>query len=92
MAALTSQQFIGIATDGEAAVCMFAAVRNVSSGDTLDVGPTGLGYQQNVHKAVCLFPDVSVTGDMAVAGTVITMPDGLAGSDGYVMIWGSAGI
>jgi hypothetical protein len=92
MAALTSQQVFNMAVDGNVDQCFFSGLRNVTSGDTLDAGPTGLGFLQNVHRAVCLFPLAGVTGDMAVSGTVVTIPAGLSGDDGYALIWGSGGV
>ena len=89
MATLTGQQVFGLSTDGNDAVCTFLALRNITSGDTFDAN--SLGFMQAVHRAVFLGVTAGVTGDMAVSGSVVTVPDGLSGDDGYALIWGSGG-
>lgn len=75
--------------DGHADCTVLIALRNVTSGDTLDVGPQGMNLVQVINRGVCIavtsFVEISATR----AGTVITMPGGLANDAGYLLLWGS---
>jgi hypothetical protein len=62
---------------------------NVTTGDTLDLGATGLELLSFINRAVLM----SVTSFVEIAGTwngtVVTMPAGLANDAGYLLAWGS---
>jgi hypothetical protein len=73
------------------------ALRNVSTGDTLDLGATGMNLLATIERGVI----ISLTSFVEIAaswvGTVITMPAGLGsvqngvqkGDAGYLLAWGS---
>jgi hypothetical protein len=62
---------------------------NVNTGDTLDVGPSGLNVLQFINRGVMLgctaFVEIAVTW----SGTVVTMPSGLANDTGHLLLWGA---
>jgi hypothetical protein len=66
------------------------ALRNVTAGDTVDIGPSGAGQFQGVERAVVIGVDVFVEVAASISGTVITMPSGLSLSDGYLLAWGAS--
>jgi hypothetical protein len=75
---------------GAADKIVLVALRNVTTGDTLDVGSSGMGVLQTVNRSVI----ISVTSFVEIAadfaGTVVTMPSGLQNDAGYLLAWGSA--
>lgn len=75
--------------DGHADCIVLIALRNVTTGDTLDVGPGGMNVLQTINRGVAIavtsFVEISATRN----GTVITMPGGLAGDAGFLLAWGS---
>lgn len=74
---------------GSADRVLLVGLRNVSSGDTLDLGNTGMGLMLFINRAVC----ISVTSFVEIAvnwtGTIVTMPAGLTNDAGYLLVWGS---
>ena len=74
---------------GDADAVVLLGMRNVTTGDTLDVGPSGAGLLSVINRAVM----ISVTSFVEIAasftGTVVTMPSGLSTDAGYLLLWGS---
>jgi hypothetical protein len=74
---------------GSADRVILVSLRNVTTGDTLDLGATGLELLSFINRAVIM----SVTSFVEIAGqwtgTVVTMPAGLANDAGYLLAWGS---
>ena len=90
MAALSATNAVVLAADGRADKGVFIALRNVSTGDTLDVGPALLNALLFCDRAVV----VGIKGGAQIAaaisaGTVVTMPAGMTNDTGYLMVWGS---
>jgi hypothetical protein len=65
-------------------------LRNVTAGDTLDVGTGGAGQFQTVERAVVMGIDVFVEIAASSTGTVVTMPSGMSASTGYLLVWGAS--
>ncbi len=90
---------MAVITSGVGAILLFSsggadkvaliALRDVTTGDTLDIGPSGLTVELYINRAVV----ISVTSFVEIAanwaGTVVTMPSGLANDAGYLLVWGS---
>ncbi len=76
---------------GAADRVVLIGLRNVTTGDTLDVGPNGMNLLLFINRAVI----ISITSFVEIAatwnnpGTVVTMPAGLANDAGYLLAWGS---
>jgi hypothetical protein len=74
---------------GSADRVALVGVRAVTTGDQLDVGPNGMNLLLFINRAVI----ISVTSFVEIAaqwaGTVVTMPAGLANDAGYLLLWGS---
>lgn len=86
MATIAAAQVIPVYTSGAADLVALFALRNVSAGDTIDVA-TLTNFQivkRGVVMGVSDFVEIAAT----FAGTVVTMPGGLANSSGYLLIWG----
>jgi predicted phage tail protein len=91
MAVLTPSVYSALVyTSGAADRVALYGLRNVTAGDTLDVGPSGAGQFQTVTRAVVIGIDVFVEIAAANTGTVITIPAGMSQSMGYLLIWGSS--
>jgi hypothetical protein len=90
---------MALITSGVGAVVVFSSgnadrialvgLRNVTTGDTLDVGVNGLDVLSFVNRAVLM----SVTSFVEIAGawngTIVTMPAGLTNDAAYLLAWGS---
>jgi hypothetical protein len=87
MAVLSTNQVVKMWSEGSADRVVLYAVRNVTTGDTMDVA----GEFTLLKRAVILGTTVSGAASASVATTVVTMPSGLAGDAGYVLAWGCAG-
>jgi hypothetical protein len=76
---------------GAADRVILVGLRNVTTGDTLDLGATGMNLLAVINRAVI----ISVTSFVEIAanwnapGTVVTMPSGMANDAGYLLAWGS---
>jgi hypothetical protein len=74
---------------GTADRIVLVGLRNVNTGDTLELGSTGMNLLQVINRAVI----ISVTSFVEIAGTftgtVVTMPSGLTNDAGYLLAWGS---
>lgn len=89
MAALTAGHIARIWTDGAADLAALYRVSNVTAGDTVDIGPSGVSADfQLVKQAAMVATTVSGTSACSVSGTVITMPAGLSADAGYLLVWG----
>jgi hypothetical protein len=68
---------------------VLVGLRNVTTGDTLDLGIQGMNLLSVINRAVI----ISVTSFVEIAanpaGTIVTMPAGLANDAGYLLAWGS---
>lgn len=68
---------------------LLVALRNVTTGDTLDIGVQGMNLMAVINRAVI----ISVTSFVEIAatfnGTVVTIPGGMANDAGYLLAWGS---
>jgi hypothetical protein len=74
---------------GAADRVILVGLRGVTTGDTLDLGATGMGLLSVINRVVI----ISVTSFVEIAGqwagTVVTMPGGLSADAGYLLAWGS---
>ena len=89
MAALTTTQVIPAFLNGNADLIGLYSLRNVTTGDTVDIASLGTSPNfQEIKRAVIIgvsdFVEIAAT----FAGTIVTMPAGLTKSSGYLLIWG----
>lgn len=93
MAAITGKQVKRLYFDGNAAMMALYVIRNASTGDTVDFGPSGQGDFLAVKQAAMVGSTVPGAASAAVSGgTVVTMPAGLSGDALYLMAWGDSAI
>lgn len=90
MAAISGTQIKRLLTDGEAAQLALFALRNVSTGDTVDLGPSGAATFLSVKQAAMIGATVPGAAAASVSGTVVTMPAGLSNDAIYLMAWGDS--
>jgi hypothetical protein len=65
------------------------ALRNVNTGDTLDLSVTDVSPAfQVVRKAVVFSVGANLAAVANITGTVVTMPAGLAQAGGYLVVFG----
>ena len=80
---------VPVFSDGRADRIVLVGLRGVNTGDTLDLGTTGMDLLMVINRVVV----ISVTSFVEIAGsfsgTVVTMPAGLANDAGYLLAWGS---
>lgn len=92
MAVITSGQVNVAWYEGTSAKVALLAVKNVTAGDTLDLGPSGATAQfRQIKGAVML--GATVIGSAAAtitSGTVVTMPAGLSNDAAWVLCFGAA--
>jgi hypothetical protein len=88
MAVLTAANVIPQYTSGGADLLALYALRNVTTGDTIDVATLGSPGFQVINRGVVLgisdFVEIAAT----FTGTVVTMPSGLSHSSAYLLVWG----
>lgn len=88
MSVLTPNQVIPVTVRGDADIIGLYSLRNVTTGDTIDVttlsSPTFQVIKRGVVLGVSDFVEIAAT----FAGTVVTMPAGLNASSGYLLLWG----
>jgi hypothetical protein len=87
MAALSNNQVAKCWSDGTADRVALYALRNCTAGDTADL----VAEFTLLKRAVMLATTVSGAAAATVSGTSVTVPAGLAGDAGYVLVWGCAG-
>jgi len=75
--------------DGQADRILLIALRGVSTGDTLDVGPSGMQELLVINRAVVMGVTQFVEIAANFTGTIVTMPSGLSSDAGYLLAWGS---
>lgn len=75
--------------DGKADRVVLVALKNVTSGDTVDVGPSGLNTLSFVNRGVVMGLTQFVELAATWTGTVVTLPTGLANDVAYLLLWGS---
>jgi hypothetical protein len=89
VAVLSNTQAVPVYEAGSADKVVLVALRDVSTGDTLDMGPSGMGQLFTINRGVVLgitsFVEIAAT----FTGTVVTMPSGLSSDAGYLLAWGS---
>ena len=74
---------------GTADRIILVGLRNVTTGDTLDLGNTGMGLLSVINRVVVISVTSFVEIAGSFAGTVVTMPGGLSADAGYLLAWGS---
>jgi hypothetical protein len=86
MATLTSANCTLVYTDGKADKVALFALSKVTTGDTIDVSTISgfLSVNRGVVLGVSQFVEIAAT----FTGTVVTMPSGLSGDSGYLLVWG----
>lgn len=92
MATITGKQVRRLFQDGTAAQLALYAVRDVTTGDTLDLGPSGTGDFLAVKQGAMIGSTTAGSATATASGTVITMPSGLAGDAIYLLAWGDAAL
>jgi hypothetical protein len=93
MATVTGKQVLRLYQDGRAAQLALYAIRNVTTGDTCDLGPSGTGDFLAVKQAAMVGSTVAGSAAVTVGGgTVVTMPAGLSGDSLYLLAWGDAAL
>jgi hypothetical protein len=90
MAVLGAASAVPVYRAGTADEVVLIALRDVTTGDTLDLGPGGINVLSFINRAVVMGLTQFVEIAASWAGTVVTMPSGLAGDVAYVLAWGSA--
>jgi hypothetical protein len=91
MATLGQTNVAKVFADGDSDQVALYALRNVTTGDTINTGPGGLGDFLGVKQAVVLGTTVAGIANPTIAGTTLTMPAGLAADAGYMLVWGPSG-
>lgn len=92
MAAITGNQVKLEWASGDAARVAVFAVRNVTTGDTFDVGVSAAGQFLAVKQAVMIGATVIGSATATFTGTVITMPAGLSSDSAYIMVHGDSAV
>lgn len=88
MAVLDATQAIARYQTGDADMIALIGLRNVTTGDTLDVAVVTAPKFQVVKAGVVLGVSDFVEIAANFTGTVVTMPAGLSKSSGYLLILG----
>jgi hypothetical protein len=89
VAVLTLSQVIPVYVAGQADIIALFGLRNVTTGDTIDLATIGSNASfQVVKRAVMLGVSDFVEIAASFTGTVVTMPTGLANSSAYLLAWG----
>jgi hypothetical protein len=80
---------VPVYSDGKADRVILVGLRNVTQGDTLDLGATGMNLLSIINRVVVISVTSFVEIAGSFAGTVVTMPAGLTNDAGYLLAWGS---
>lgn len=84
---------VPVFTQGAADRIVLIGLRNVNTGDTVDLGAAGLDLLLFINRAVVLGVTSFVEIAASFTGTVVTMPSGLTNDTAYLLAWGaSAGL
>ena len=86
MAALTTNHYVQVWANGASDKAALYALRNVTSGDTADLGADFSILKQGT----LLGTTVAGTETATVSGTVVTIPAGLAADAAYLLVWGAS--
>jgi hypothetical protein len=86
MAALMVGQYSKVWAEGSSDHSALYALKNVTSGDTADLS----SEFSKVIRAVMLGTTVSGAASASVAGVIVTLPTGLSGDAGWLLVWGCA--
>lgn len=92
MAVISGKQVRRLFQDGTAAMLALYAVRNVTTGDTVDLGASGTQDFLNVKQAAFVGSTVAGSAAATVSGTVITIPAGVSGDAIYLIAWGDSAL
>lgn len=84
MAELTGTNCVKIWQDGLADTAVLYSMRLITTGDTMNLAAEFL----SVKRAVVIATTTDKAAQAAVAGTIVTMPNGLAGDGGWLLAWG----
>jgi hypothetical protein len=84
MAVLTTSNVVQVYTDGVSDRVVLFALRKVTTGDTYDLSP----FFSVPKQAIMLGTTVNGSATSSVAGTVVTMPAGLANDAAMLLVWG----
>jgi hypothetical protein len=89
MAVLTSANVVPVLLRGDADLIALYALRDVTTGDTIDLTTLGTSpnfqvIQRGTVLGVSAFVEIAAT----FTGTVVTMPAGLNKDSGYLTVWG----
>lgn len=88
MAVLSAANAIVNYQRGDSDMVALIGLRNVTTGDTLDVATVTSPAFQVVKRGVVLGVSDFVEIAASFTGTVVTMPSGLNASSGYLLVWG----
>jgi hypothetical protein len=88
MAVLTPDQVIPMLVRGDGDMVGLYALRNVTTGDTIDITTLGTPTFQIIKRGVIIATTDFVEIAAAFTDTVVTMPGGLNKSGGYMTLWG----
>lgn len=89
MAALTIANVIPEFLQGNADLIGLYGLRNVSTGDTVDLASLGTSPSfQVIQRGVVIGVSTFVEIAASFVGTVVTMPAGLNKDSGYLLVWG----
>lgn len=90
MAVISGNQINRLYIEGPAAQLVLYALRDVTTGDTIDLGPSGTSDFLVVKQAAMIGATVNGAATATASGTVVTMPAGLSSDSIYLMAWGDA--
>jgi hypothetical protein len=89
MAVLTAANVNAVYVHGDAALLGLFGLRDVTTGDTLDLAALSTPPFQVIKRGVVLGISAFVEIAATFTGTVVTMPGGLANDSAYLLVWGS---
>jgi len=88
VAVLGQTNVFKVFADGDSDQVALYAIRNITTGDTVNLGPGGLNDFLGIKQAVVLGTTVAGIANPGIAGTTLTVPAGLSGDAGYMLVWG----
>ena len=92
MAVIANGQVRRLYAEGQADRVVLYALRNIGTGDTVDLGPSGTGDFYVVKQAAMIGATMEGSATATAAGTVVTMPAGLSGDAIYLLAYGDAAV